>query len=175
MRLEPRAALICLDLQRYRNGLGLEADRLDACRKLLEAARARRWPVLHVHHRPAAGDPRPLPGLEPRANEPVFLRRGPSAFSSPAFAEAAQRLGGPLALVGFSLRDTALATALAAADRGLPVEAPLDCLCTGGPDDPGARRALVGALEAAGPGVRVTDLKDLLQPEAGRLAAANAP
>ena len=30
-------------------------------------------------------------------------------------------------------------------------------------------------LVAAGPGVRVTDLKDLLQPEAGRLAAANAP
>jgi nicotinamidase-related amidase len=116
-----------------------------------------------------------LAGLEPRPNEAVFIRRGPSAFSSPGFSEAAHRLGGPLALAGFSLQDTVLATAFAAADRGLCVDAPLDCILAGGLSGPGAYRAFVRALEGAGPAIQLTTLNDLLQPEAGRLAAANTP
>jgi len=71
----PHAALVCLDLQRSREGEATPAV-LETCRRSLAAARRRRWPVLHVHDR-ALADARPIPGLEPRPNEAVFLRQGP--------------------------------------------------------------------------------------------------
>jgi nicotinamidase-related amidase len=169
---DPRAALVCLDLQRYRDGGAGGDPMLAACRRALQDARRRGWPVLHVHARPPGGDLRPLPGLEPRPSEPVFLRRGPSAFSNPAFAQAAHATGGPLALIGFALLDTVLATAFAAADRDLETQVVMDAVFAGAGIDP---RALSSTLQALSPHGRAITLKDLFHEEAERFAAANLP
>ncbi|WP_312166686.1 isochorismatase family protein [Phenylobacterium sp.] len=178
MRSPPPAALVCLDLQRARllgspPGLG----RVTAtCRRVLDQARARGWPVLHVHRREATPEgARPIPGLEPLPSEPVFLRPGPSAFSHPAFARQAMGLGGPLALVGFSLADSVLATAFAAADRKLPVEVLADAVAADARDDRALRQALGVPLAALSPLCRLISADDLLREEAAAFAAANAP
>ncbi len=74
----PPMALVCLDLQRARLQGARHDHMLAACRDVLEEARRRRWPVLHVHRRefsPEAG--RPILGLEPLPTEPIFMRPGP--------------------------------------------------------------------------------------------------
>jgi hypothetical protein len=166
--------LICLDLQRARLS---EADErmLSACHQVLSEARRRRWPVLHVHRReglPEAG--RPIPGLEPLPTEPVFVRPGPSAFSHRAFAQAALALGGPLALIGFSMADSVLATAFAAADRELAIEVVRDAVATGA-GDPASASALFTPIAALAPLGRMLDSKDLFREDAAALLAANAP
>ena len=147
---------------------------LEACRLGLAAARRRRWPVLHVHDR-ALGDARPIEGLEPRPDEPVFQRRGPSAFSNPNFARAAVALGGPIALIGFTLEDTVLATTFACADRGLDVEVCLDAIAAGDHGPHAVSRVLLAPLRALAPRVRLVELDRLLTEDAGRFAAANLP
>lgn len=172
MSYDPGAVLVCLDLQRYRH-CGLKANTtLAASRWALEAARRRSWPVVHVHARPPGVDPRPLPGLEPRPSEPVFLRRGPSAFSNPAFAQAAQASGGPLALIGFALLDTVLATAFAAADRKLETQVVMDAVSAEA--EPPAC-ALSAAFMALSPHGRAVTLNDLFHEESERFVAANLP
>ncbi|WP_374659472.1 isochorismatase family protein [Phenylobacterium sp.] len=170
MRVPPPAALVCLDLQRGRLADAAGDGAVAACQFVLAQARARRWPVLHVHRREASPETaRPILGLEPLASEPVYVRSGPSAFSNQAFAQTAQALGGPLALVGFSLRDTVLATAIAAADRNLPVEILVDAVAA----DAGDRLAPTYASLA--PHCRLIDSDDLLQEEAALVEAANTP
>ncbi len=168
-----RAALVCLDLQRGREAQAGPAI-LAACRRGLTEARRRSWPVLHVHDRRLA-DPRPIAGLEPRPDEPVFQRRGPSAFSNPNFARAALALGGPIALIGINLEDTVLATAFACADRGLEVEVCLDAIAAGDHDPHAVARVLLSPLRALAPHVRLVEIDRLLTEDAGRFAAANLP
>lgn len=172
MSYEPKAALVCLDLQRYRGSDKGAEQVLTACRRALEEARRRGWPVLHVHARPPGADTRPLPGLEPRPSEPVFLRRGPSAFSSPAFTQAALATGGPLALIGFALHDTVLATAFGAADRDLATEVVMDAVGTDDGVDP---RGMAATFQVLAPQGRRIILQDLFQIEAERFTAANMP
>jgi hypothetical protein len=169
----PHAALVCLDLQRSREHEATSAV-LDACRRGLAQARRRRWPVMHVHDR-ALADPRPIAGLEPRPSEAVFLRQGPSAFSNANFARAALALGGPLALIGFSLEDTVLATAFACADRRLAVDVCLDAIAAGDHDPQAVARVLLAPLRALAPNVRLVEMSNLLLEEAGHFAAANLP
>lgn len=169
-------ALICLDLQRARladPALADDAERTAAaCRSVLEQARARRWPVLHAHRRESSPDAgRPIPGLEPLPTEPVFFHPGPSAFSHRAFRHAAHALGGPLALIGFSFADTALATAFAAVDRGLAVEVVRDAIAVGPRGAPGLGWALAGLAPLA----RAVDSHELFHEDAAAPAAANAP
>lgn len=166
------SALVCLDLQRERLGGEGAAGAVTACRAVLEQARRRRWPVLHVHNRHAqfAGG-RPIPGLEPLPSEAVFARQGPSAFTNKTFSQTAQALGGPLVLVGFSLADTVMATAFAAADRDLAVDVVEDAV--GG--DPATRRVLLKPLAALAPRTRVLTFRDLFLEDATRFAAANMP
>lgn len=170
MRVPPPAALICLDLQRGSLADASGGGAVAACQFVLAQARHRRWPVLHVRRREVSPDAaRPIPGLEPLASEPVYLRSGPSAFSNQAFSQAAQALGGPLALIGFSLRDTVLATAIAAADRNLPVEILVDAVAA----DAGDRLARTYA--SLTPHCRLIESDDLLQEEAALIEAANTP
>ena len=62
----------------------------------------------------------PIEGLRPLISEPVFFRGGLSAFANPAFATELRRArGDEVCLIGFSLADTGLATALAGVDAGL--------------------------------------------------------
>lgn len=170
----PKAALVCLDLQRSRqSGDGQEAIVLQ-CRRVLSEARRRRWPVLHVHGR-ALADSRPIPGLEPRPTEAVFLRQGPSAFSNANFTRAALALGGPLALIGFALEDTVLATAFAAADRDIAVDVILDAVYAGPHEQDASNGALLAPLHALAPRARLIDSRDLLVADADHFAAANLP
>jgi nicotinamidase-related amidase len=170
----PRAALVCLDLQRNRQSGEAQEPVVSQCRRVLAEARRRRWPVLHVHARTLA-DLRPIAGLEPQPTEPVFVRQGPSAFSNANFARAALALGGPLALIGFSLEDTVLATAFAAADRDLAVDVILDAVFTGTHEPDAVDRVLLAPLRALAPRTRLMASNDLLIADTGCYAAANLP
>ncbi len=177
MNLPPPAALVCLDLQRGRAAnRPAAAATAGACRGVIGAARLRGWPILHVHRReadPSAG--RPILGLEPLPSEPVYVRPGASAFSHQGFAHAAQGLGGPLALIGFSLCDSVLATTFAALDRRLPVEILLDAVFASPEDEPLLRQALASALAEHPPPCRLIRSADLFSEEAADVVAANAP
>ncbi|WP_340646443.1 isochorismatase family protein [Phenylobacterium sp.] len=166
------SALVCLDLQHERLSTEGAAATAAVCRTVLEQARRRRWPVLHVHARHGAmPEGRPITGLEPLPSEAVFVRQGPSAFTNRTFSQTAQILGGPLVLIGFSMADTVLATAFAAADRDLAVEVIDDAV--GG--DPANRKILLKPLAALAPRARVTSSRELFFEDASRFAAANMP
>lgn len=172
----PPVGVVCLDLQRARLESGGNERMLGACRRVLEEARRRRWPVLHVHRRefsPEGG--RPIQGLEPLPTEPIFIRPGPSAFSHRAFAQAALALGGPLALIGFSMADSVLATAFAAADRDVSIDVIGDAVALGPTDDPAAGRALFTPIATLAPLGRVLDSTELFREDAAAPLAANAP
>lgn len=171
-------ALVCLDLQRAQI-VDPQARRdsepaLAACRRVLAQARVRRWPVLHVHRRELSPDGgRPIPGLEPLPCEPVFIRPGPSAFSNIAFRDAAQAMGGPFALIGFSLAEGVLATVFAAVDRGLQVEMVCDAVVVGA--EPDLQRVMRTPLASLAPLARALKSSELFQEDAATLVAANAP
>ena len=180
MRAPPPAALICLDLQRARMKDAVSpasvARTAEACRQVLEQARRRRWPILHVHRRePDADGARPILGLEPLPSEPVYMRPGPSAFSHPTFSQAALALGGPLALIGFSLCDSVLATAFAAADRKVAVEILQDAVAINAKDERLQRMAMSGPIMSLSPLCRMIASEELFQEGVSALAAANAP
>ena len=123
--------LICLDLQREYVVPGrpryaaANAAVAEACRGVLERARDEGWRVVHSQIRKEESAPTlmfgaPIEGLRPLVTEPVFFRRGLSAFANPEFAgKLRQARGAPVYIIGFSLSDTCLATALAAIDEGL--------------------------------------------------------
>jgi nicotinamidase-related amidase len=132
-RFAPPRWLVCLDLQREfvvpgrPSYAAANAAVVAACRRVLEIARAARWRVVHSQHRDEGPPPAahemfgaPIEGLRPLVSESVFFRRGLSAFGNPAFAAELRRArGGEVFLIGFSLPDSCLATALAAVDEGL--------------------------------------------------------
>lgn len=177
MKLPPPAALVCLDLQQGRLLASPHAERVaGVCREVLVQARACGWPILHVHRREAQfGHGRPIAGLEPLATEPVYVRPGPSAFSNEAFGRQARALGGPLALIGFSLSDTVLATTFAAADLGLQIEVLTDAIALDARDEGHLRPALTASLQGLAPLCRLIESRELFQEEAVAYAAANAP
>ncbi len=94
---------------------------------MLRHARAAGWQIAHVqrHDGRASVLPelfRPIEGLEPRSREPVFYRDRPSAFASKAFEDYVQRLGDPrLIVIGFSLQDAVLFTAVSGSEAGKPI------------------------------------------------------
>ncbi|MFI4933143.1 MAG: isochorismatase family protein [Caulobacterales bacterium] len=127
-----RPWLVCLDLQREFVVPGrpqyaaASAEVARTCGRLLALARGADWRVLHSQLRREHGAfcrndhfGAPIEGLRPLISEPVYLRRGLSAFSNPDFAaELGEAHGEDVYLIGFSLADTCLATALAAVDHG---------------------------------------------------------
>ena len=132
-RARQRRWLICLDLQRdyvipgRPRYAAANAGVVEACARVLGFARDEGWRVVHSQHRDdaAPAPPRglfdaPIEGLRPLISEPVFFRSGLSAFGNPAFAAELKRARDEdVFLIGFSLADTCLATALAAVDAGL--------------------------------------------------------
>jgi nicotinamidase-related amidase len=133
-RAGPRRWLICLDLQRdyvipgRPRYAAANAEVAAACVRVLSLARDEGWRVVHSQFRaePTSLRPRelfdaPIEGLRPRISEPVFFRCGLSAFANPAFAAELRcaRKEEEVFLIGFSLADTCLATALAGVDAGL--------------------------------------------------------
>ena len=92
------SALVCLDLQRERLTTENAAATVAACRIVLEQARRRRWPVLHVYARHGAAAPdRPIAGLEPLPSEAVSVviwfnhnQKNPAPVGESAGSEAAR-------------------------------------------------------------------------------------
>lgn len=88
---------------------------------LLQHARSAGWNVCHCQF---AGDGpasarEPLERLRPNAREPVFVRRGLSAFSDSYFHQVLERNAGrPCLLIGFSAPFSVLATVFDAHTRG---------------------------------------------------------
>jgi nicotinamidase-related amidase len=120
--------LICMDLQREyvvpgRPRYAAENEKVvAACARVLTMAREDGWRIVHSQLHPAERGMfgAPIEGLRPLISEPVFFRRGLSAFANPAFAsELRGALGEEVYLIGFSLADTCIATALAGIDEGL--------------------------------------------------------
>jgi nicotinamidase-related amidase len=145
----PRCWLICLDLQRdyvvpgrprYAAENALVAA---ACARVLRHARGAGWRIIHSQRRRDDGGewPRqlfsaPIEGLRPLISEPVFFRRGLSAFADPGFAaELRAARGDEVFLVGFSLVDTCLATVMAGVDEGLSLTLLEDAIGAGAAAD----------------------------------------
>lgn len=137
----PSPLLLCLDLQREQALAGGPAAGrcIGECRRILRHARRMGWHVAHVHRQNGIATGlsehcRPIEGLEPHPREPVFYRDRPSAFASPAFRDLVSRLGGPrIVVVGFSQHSSALFTAVASCELGLPVTVVEGALGAAGP------------------------------------------
>jgi len=130
----PQPWLVCIDLQREYVVPGrpsytqAAADVARVCARLLEHARSEDWRVVHTQVRAGAhfkGEGlfgAPIDGLRPRITEPVFQRCGLSAFSNPDFAAVMRDAQGEeVYVIGFTLNQSCLATALGAVDLGLSV------------------------------------------------------
>jgi nicotinamidase-related amidase len=172
-----RPWLVCLDLQRDyvvpgRPRYAAENAVVAAtCARVLGFARDDGWRIVHSQLRDddGAGWPRdlfhaPIEGLRPLISEAVFFRQGLSAFGNPGFAaELRMARDKEVFLIGFSLADTCLATALAAVDAGLSLVLVEDAIGAGATPEAAAaartvlrpfvrlapsRRLLVRSLEA---------------------------
>jgi nicotinamidase-related amidase len=114
--------LLCLNLTphwlAFVEERGKQATILNV-RHCLFQARRRDWPVIHVHsERPTP--PTAIPGLEPLASEPVFVKPRASAFSAPGLPECLRDLSfNSLALVGFTLARDCLASSVVAHELGI--------------------------------------------------------
>jgi nicotinamidase-related amidase len=159
--------LICLDLQRdcvipgrprYVAGA---ANIATICAGVLAHARNEGWRVVHSQVR----DPRslaaqafdaPIEGLRPLITEPVYFRSGLSAFANPEFAaEMLGACGEETFLIGFSLADSCLATALAGVDAGLRMTVVEDAM------GPGEARAAAATRTVLEPFVEFTSSRRL--------------
>jgi nicotinamidase-related amidase len=158
LRSAPRRWLVCLDLQRDyvvpgrpRYTVG-NADVAATCARVLGLARDQGWRIVHsqVREEESTSWPRelfraPIEGLRPLITEPVFFRRELSAFANAGFAsELRAARGAEVYLIGFSLADTCLATALAGVDEGLSLTLVDDAIGMGDePADAAATRTVL--------------------------------
>jgi nicotinamidase-related amidase len=166
-----RPWLVCLDLQRDHVVPGRpcyaaeNAEVAARCAQVLGFARDEGWRIVHSQLREddTAPWPRdlfhaPIEGLRPLISEAVFFRKGLSAFGNPAFAaELGQARGKEVLLIGFSLADTCLATALAGVDAGLQLVLVEDAIGAGSTPE-----ATAAARTVLRPYVRLTPSRRLI-------------
>ena len=140
------------------------------CTRILGHARAANWRVVHSQLRRGGEPPfggglfgAPIEGLRPLVSEPVFLRRSLSAFSNPDFAaELREARGEDVYLIGFSLVDTCMATALGAIDHDLSVILVEDAVGVGA----GAASAAEIARAILRPWARIVSSREIGMPTA---------
>ena len=166
-----RPWLVCLDLQRDyvvpgRPRYAAEnAEVAATCARVLGFARDEGWRIVHsqLREHDAAPWPRdlfhaPIEGLRPLISEAVFFRQGLSAFGNPGFAaELSLARGKDVFLIGFSLADTCLATALAGVDAGLALVLVEDAIGAGATPE-----AAEAARTVLRPFVRLTPSRRLM-------------
>lgn len=117
-------ALLCLNV-RHEHVHGVRGpevgEALDGVAREMARFRSNGWPVLHAHLVRPQSESHPrgaLPGLEPRADEPVFALTSACALEEDEIRRAARAAGG-LHVVGGAYSRTGLATALAADELGI--------------------------------------------------------
>jgi nicotinamidase-related amidase len=132
--MRPRQAdlLICMDMQKEqtvaRHGFahGGFDERLARCEETLAEWRARQWPIVHLKlvaqaawFNPASALTDWIDGWKPLPGEDVFEHALPSAYSSQRFSEFMNNLHDTTCrVIGFSLEEAILATAVDAMHRG---------------------------------------------------------
>ncbi len=143
-------ALLCINV-RHEHVDGVRgpevAAALDGVVREIERFRANGWPVVHAHAvrpRRTAHAYGALPGLEPRAREPVFALSCLSALEEDEIRDIA-RGAESLHVVGGAYSRIGLATALAADDLGVRMVVVADA-CFAPAEDKAAR----GFLETFG-------------------------
>ena len=160
----PPKLLVCIDLLEPA-ATGEEPRAYQRCvansRRLLSHARATGWEVAHCLGRDLPA--RAIPGLEPLASEPVFLRDGVSAFSSRGFRRRMRAWPSPeLVIIGCSLASTCLATALAAFDRGAPASLVMDAISVRSDPVIGSESFARAAARMAAPFVTLSHTDDFV-------------
>jgi nicotinamidase-related amidase len=154
----------------------LEAGR--QAQALLEAFRARGWPVVHVLHlgpgqvapSPDAGEQgyRAHPGVRPRTGEPVIGKREANAFRDTELLATLRRLGTTrLVIVGMQTHMCVEAATRAAADLGFQVTVVHDACATRplafqGVEVPAAQVHAAALAAMSGTYARVTSTAALL-------------
>lgn len=137
------SALIIIDAQNtYRSGVmalsGIEAA-LDECARLLERARARGIPVIHIQHDSGPGslfDIRSEIGaiadkVRPRAGEPVLVKRFPNSFVGTELdAVLKQHAVKNLVITGFMTHNCVNSTTRGAYNLGYASSVPANATAT---------------------------------------------
>lgn len=131
MLLTTPPLLVCLDLQQgFLDEGPLQAPQapraLIECARLLSFARARRWRIAHCYlHRDCEPfrierrQARPIPGFQPRVDEPVIERTTLSGYGHKAFPSLVEEAPSRTALVAcLSASLTFMATAFDAFEHG---------------------------------------------------------
>ena len=177
------ATLIIIDVQNFYfpgGKLPLTAPEAAAlkARALLEAFRARGWPVVHVLHlgkdqaapSPDAGEVgyRAHPSVLPRPGEPVIGKREANAFRDTALLATLRRLGATrLVIVGMQTHMCVEAATRAAVDLGFQVTVAHDACATrplafGGVEVPAAQVHAAALAAMSGAYARVVATDELL-------------
>lgn len=177
------ATLVVIDVQKFYFPGGKqpltapEAASLKA-KALLEAFRARGWPVVHVLHlgkgqaapSPDAGDEayRAHPNVMPRPGEPVIGKREANAFRDTELLATLRRLGASrLVIAGMQTHMCVEAATRAAADLGFQVFVAHDACATrplafGGVEVPAAQVHAAALAAMGGAYARVLSTDELL-------------
>ncbi|MGL4285897.1 MAG: isochorismatase family protein [Phreatobacter sp.] len=157
---QPAPLLICCDLQQEYVVAGRAHTMRDgeaalkSCGRLLAAWRDGLWPIAHLKRvaraawfNPASSLTDWIPGWRPQPGELIFEHPLPSAYSSPRFADYLANLG-PLNcfVMGFSLEETILSTAIEGFHRGQKLTCISDAVAGAGPDSDAEQRAYLATL-----------------------------
>ena len=189
-----RPALLLVDVQRdflARSGLEPDATALVAAiARLLDAMRARNWPVFHIHTRVAAdgsdwmphwrragrgeciagtSGAEPPEALRPRSGETVLTKRFFDAFDNEALVPALRAASvGTVIVAGIHTHACVREAAVSAYSRGFDVFVPTDAI---GSYDPAHARLTLGWLHGrAAQCLPTGDILALLSQEARETA-----
>jgi nicotinamidase-related amidase len=164
--------LVCADLQIEYLGEGADTDAITSrCGVLLSLWRENLWPVLHLKRiaqaawfNPASNLTDWIEAFRPRPGEMVFEHPLPSAYSSTRFSEYMSSMKNiRCAVVGFSLDETILSTAVEGFHRGHRYQVVADAVAcrANGIDDAASYR--LSMIRAVGNFAGVADSCDLAE------------
>lgn len=123
-RLVPPLVFVDLHTDQIRPGREFPSRLIEPvlanCRRLLQGARARGWPLGFVTPLRTGGRKSPgwVSGFEPQRHDMVFERTNASCYSSREFAGAITQAGGVFVLAGFSGDSACLSTMIDAKRNG---------------------------------------------------------
>jgi nicotinamidase-related amidase len=164
--------LVCADLQIEYLAAGADAAAImPRCSALLSLWRENLWPVLHLKRiahaewfNPASNLTDWIEAFRPRPGEMVFEHPLPSAYSSTRFAEYMSSMKNiRCAVMGFSLDETILSTAVEGFHRGHRYRLIVDAVACGGAGTGDAAAYRLAMVRAVGNFAGVADSCDLIE------------
>jgi nicotinamidase-related amidase len=164
--------LVCADLQIEYLGKGADAEAITArCGALLSLWRENLWPVLHLKRiaqaawfNPASNLTDWIEAFRPWPGEMVFEHPLPSAYSSTRFSEYMSNMKNiRCAMMGFSLDETILSTAVEGFHRGHRYQVIADAVACGDTGIGDAESYRLSMIRAVGNFAGVADSGDLIE------------